>query len=119
MVIKLKEHTGSFAKGLHYYFLKKGANYSLHLEEGVENLAYDVWSSSFNFMGLGLPSKLIKKKVGYQSYVPIKTRKDSKVTMRFSASSNNFTTGHNHLEIQAHDYRGDKMWFILTLVNTF
>lgn len=29
--------------------------------------------------------------------------------MRFLALSNNFTTDHNHLEIQAHDSRGDKM----------
>lgn len=42
-------------------------------------------------------------------YVPIKKRKDSKVTMRLLALSNNFTTDHNHLEIQAHDSRGDKM----------
>lgn len=45
-------------------------------------------------------------------YVPIKKRKDSKVTMRFLVLSNNFTTDHNHLEIQAHDSRGDKMWKI-------
>ena len=29
--------------------------------------------------------------------------------MRLLALSNNFTTDHNHLEIQAHDSRGDKM----------
>ena len=29
--------------------------------------------------------------------------------MRFLVLSNNFTTDHNHLEIQAHDSRGDKM----------
>ena len=45
-------------------------------------------------------------------YVPIKKRKDSKVTMRLLALSNNFTTDRNHLEIQAHDSRGDKMWKI-------
>ena len=32
--------------------------------------------------------------------------------MRSLALSNNFTTDHNHLEIQAHDSRGDKMWKI-------
>ena len=29
--------------------------------------------------------------------------------MRFLALSNHFTTDQNHLEIQAHDSRGDKM----------
>ena len=32
--------------------------------------------------------------------------------MRFLDLSNNFTTDHNHLEIQALDSRGDKMWKI-------
>ena len=32
--------------------------------------------------------------------------------MRFLALSNHFTTDQNHLEIQAHDSRGDKMWKI-------
>lgn len=29
--------------------------------------------------------------------------------MRFLALSNNFTTDHNHLEIQAHDSRGENV----------
>ena len=83
----------------------------MHLEKGIESVAYDVWSSSFNFMGLGCLLNSLKK-VDYQSYVRIKKRKDSKVTIRFLALSNNFTTDHNHLEIQAHDSRGDKIWKI-------
>ena len=42
-------------------FFKKGANYSLHLEKGIESVAYDVWSSSFNFMGPGCLLNSLKK----------------------------------------------------------